>query len=204
MMRIPLNHENGVAAELRRELNALKEEVRSLRLGPSPDVRIKRTSLGTLLEIVKKTEAAIAPSTFQWKGEWKAATDYTADDLVIRGSTNKSSLSWNDAGNILLSGYKAGLFIARKAAPSGTPAPEEPQTTATEEFWETVARGSWPQLHILTKGSANAIRMKTAGSTGSVTVDLSACGGHDLSIKEIEVCVGGVTRHARCIISDPY
>lgn len=96
--------------ELRRELNQVREELRSLRVQTSPTVRATKTAGGTFLEATPGRTAVAAVATpviagqlgMVFRGEWHGSLTVNAQDVFI-----------------VYTGTNAGMYVATEAMNSG-------------------------------------------------------------------------------------
>lgn len=118
--------ESGPFAELKREINRLSREVDSLRLMTSDTVKVRRSSLGTLLDITVKPGKGTTTSGMRYRGEWSPNVAYEVDDVVnVRG------------------GITAGLYICVSPTLISTAvAPQDPPADPSQGiFWIMLAPG---------------------------------------------------------------
>ena len=197
--------ERGMFREVWKAINALIEQQRRIAPMSGENVKVNRTVNGAVISAnIPEPEEA---QPVQWKGEWRTGIAYVENDIVIRGSANLSSAAWNDTDSILTDGTKAGVYIALQDVPAGTAAPLEPNTGA---YWETLARFATHIFTVKKTGSADisgvpqSILMDATSPAGAVRIRLQDCNTKILTIREVEVCVGGQTRHMMVLGSAPY
>lgn len=129
--------------------------------------------------------------SISFQGEWDSGTDYSVNDIVIISDATS-----------LLTGIKAGTFIAIDDVPAGNAPPQLPNVT--NAYWDTLAKGAWHEW---------AMAVETSSSLHHVTVTLDpyndvygAGFGADRTIKfrEIVVCDSGVEKKMLVLGSETY
>ena len=199
---------------------------RSVKVGPG--LRVSYRVDGTLIELAGREASASAPAAaVQFQGEWKSDVVYVENDIVIRGSDNPASASWNSSESILLNGRQAGLFIALTTVPVGT-VPTEPPDGVN---WETFGRAAYP-IHTVkhanpTKGTTVQARADGDGASLALTGDGKASAGFTITdsagqtgvcsadtseipvglivrFRIIDVCENGVAKKMVILASQPY
>lgn len=220
------------SSSLAQWLQSLTSFVRSSRIIESPDVKPTITSQGTALRI--KTRAGTgATGVPSWKGEWTywelpenlgagesaRPRAYLEGDMVIRGGEQVL----DDAGNpLLVDGSVCGTWIARRAMSLGeAPGVPTAEETAANVFdWDLVARFATPTF--VTKRGTKRITLgatpanvsiyladsglSTLASTvqGSVNISLVDAGGHNVQLRQLNVCQNGVMRKMIILASEIY
>lgn len=198
--------ETGLFAPVQKQINKILDYLRETSPKTGVGLRTNRTVNGTVVSVRQSTRAAETPQAFQWQGEW-VDRNYSEGDVVIRGSANLSSASWNDTDTILSDGTKAGVYIALRDVPAGTAAPLEPNTAT---YWETLARFATHIFVVKKTGSADiagvpqAILLDGTSPNGAIRARLADCNGKVLSVREVAVCVSGVEMKMMVLGSAPY
>ena len=213
-------------------LNKLLAFVKMTRLVEGVGYRLIQTTRGTALEI-QPGKGGGATGTPSWKGEWQYWEDadqlgagesarpraYSEGDMVIRGGEQVL----DDAGNpLLVDGSVCGTWIARRAMSLG----EAPGVPTAEEIaanvfdWDLVARFATPTF--VTKRGTKRITLgatpanvsiyladsglSTLASTvqGSVNISLVDAGGHNVQLRQLNVCQNGVMRKMIILASEIF
>ena len=213
-------------------LNKLLSFVKMTRLVEGVGYRLIQTTRGTALEI-QPGKGGGATGTPSWKGEWQYWEDadqlgagesarpraYSEGDMVIRGGEQVL----DDAGNpLLVDGSVCGTWIARRSMSLGE-APGVPtlEETAANVFdWDLVARFATPTF--VTKRGTKRITLgatpanvsiyladsglSTLASTvqGSVNISLVDAGGHNVQLRQLNVCQNGVMRKMIILASEIF
>ena len=224
--------ETGLYAPVWRKINQMLDYMREISVVNGRDVRVSRTMNGTLLLGSAKGEKG-ATGTPSWKGEWTywelpenlgagesaRPRAYLEGDMVIRGGEQVL----DDAGNpLLIDGSVCGTWIARRAMSLGeAPGVPTAEETAANVFdWDLVARFANPTF--VTKRGTKRITLgatpanvsiyladsglSTLASTvqGSVNISLVDAGGHNVQLRELNVCQNGVMRKMIILASEIY
>ena len=213
-------------------LNKLLAFVKMTRIVEGVGYRLIQTTRGTALEI-QPGKGGGATGTPSWKGEWQYWEDadqlgagesarpraYSEGDMVIRGGEQVL----DDAGNpLLVDGSVCGTWIARRAMSLG----EAPGVPTAEEIaanvfdWDLVARFATPTF--VTKRGTKRITLgatpanvsiyladsglSTLASTvqGSVNISLVDAGGHNVQLRQLNVCQNGVMRKMIILASEIF
>lgn len=213
-------------------LNKLLAFVKMTRLVEGVGYRLIQTTRGTALEI-QPGKGGGATGTPSWKGEWQYWEDadqlgagesarpraYSEGDMVIRGGEQVL----DDAGNpLLVDGSVCGTWIARRAMSLGeAPGVPTAEETAANVFdWDLVARFATPTF--VTKRGTKRITLgatpanvsiyladsglATLASTvqGSVNISLVDAGGHNVQLRQLNVCQNGVMRKMIILASEIF
>ena len=213
-------------------LNKLLAFVKMTRLVEGVGYRLIQTTRGTALEI-QPGKGGGATGTPSWKGEWQYWEDadqlgagesarpraYSEGDMVIRGGEQVL----DDAGNpLLVDGSVCGTWIARRAMSLGeAPGVPTAEETAANVFdWDLVARFATPTF--VTKRGTKRITLgatpanvsiyladsglSTLASTvqGSVNISLVDAGGHNVQLRQLNVCQNGVMRKMIILASEIF
>ena len=213
-------------------LNKLLAFVKMTRLVEGVGYRLIQTTRGTALEI-QPGKGGGATGTPSWKGEWQYWEDadqlgagesarpraYSEGDMVIRGGEQVL----DDAGNpLLVDGSVCGTWIARRAMSLGeAPGVPTAEETAANVFdWDLVARFATPTF--VTKRGTKRITLgatpanvsiyladsglSTLASTvqGSVNISLVDAGGHNVQLRQLNVCQNGVMRKMIVLASELF
>ena len=213
-------------------LNKLLSFVKMTRLVEGVGYRLIQTTRGTALEI-QPGKGGGATGTPSWKGEWQYWEDadqlgagesarpraYSEGDMVIRGGEQVL----DDAGNpLLVDGSVCGTWIARRAMSLGeAPGVPTAEETAANVFdWDLVARFATPTF--VTKRGTKRITLgatpanvsiyladsglSTLASTvqGSVNISLVDAGGHNVQLRQLNVCQNGVMRKMIILASEIF
>lgn len=115
--------ERGPLRKYAAAINDLIEEVRSLRIASGKGYTVKRTSIGTILEVkVGKTEQ-LPGEGMRFRGEWSATETYAENDVVVvRG------------------GLTGGTYVAIADVPTGTAPIDPPVRPEDGIYWVCLAR----------------------------------------------------------------
>ena len=213
-------------------LNKLLSFVKMTRIVEGVGYRLIQTTRGTALEI-QPGKGGGATGTPSWKGEWQYWEDadqlgagesarpraYSEGDMVIRGGEQVL----DDAGNpLLVDGSVCGTWIARRAMSLGeAPGVPTAEETAANVFdWDLVARFATPTF--VTKRGTKRITLgatpanvsiyladsglATLASTvqGSVNISLVDAGGHNVQLRQLNVCQNGVMRKMIILASEIF
>lgn len=213
-------------------LNKLLAFVKMTRIVEGVGYRLIQTTRGTALEI-QPGKGGGATGTPSWKGEWQYWEDadqlgagesarpraYSEGDMVIRGGEQVL----DDAGNpLLVDGSVCGTWIARRAMSLGeAPGVPTAEETAANVFdWDLVARFATPTF--VTKRGTKRITLgatpanvsiyladsglSTLASTvqGSVNISLVDAGGHNVQLRQLNVCQNGVMRKMIILASEIF
>ena len=213
-------------------LNKLLAFVKMTRIVEGVGYRLIQTTRGTALEI-QPGKGGGATGTPSWKGEWQYWEDadqlgagesarpraYSEGDMVIRGGEQVL----DDAGNpLLVDGSVCGTWIARRAMSLGeAPGVPTAEETAANVFdWDLVARFATPTF--VTKRGTKRITLgatpanvsiyladsglATLASTvqGSVNISLVDAGGHNVQLRQLNVCQNGVMRKMIILASEIF
>lgn len=201
--------ESGLYAPVWREFNKLIDYVREISITGSRNVRVSRSLNGTTL--VGELKTTNETTGLNFRGEYDPTETYQEDDVVIYGSSENTS--------ILIDGTKAGTYIANETVNPG----ESPSEPANGK-WRTFARFATPTFAVTTKTAAptqsnpnNVItgRVLTTSDTpgisitksddvGSISIALADANHKVIKLREIGVCVNGVTKKMLVLGSEIY
>ena len=213
-------------------LNKLLSFVKMTRLVEGVGYRLIQTTRGTALEI-QPGKGGGATGTPSWKGEWRlykdppelgddgqpVKQDYAEGDMVIRGGEQVL----DETGlPILVAGDVSGTWIARRAMSLGeAPGVPTAEETAANVFdWDLVARFATPTF-VAKRGTKRITLGSTPGNVsiyladsglstladtvpGSVSISLVDTGGHQVSLRQLNVCQNGVMRKMIILASELF
>lgn len=206
----------------RKILAGLRE--RTVLAGPGIGVSYEKGGTRIWSKGIAGNESAVS---IRWRGEWTDLTpadglgDYVEGDVVIRGSDNseRGALAEAQAYSDLQSGLIAGTYIALRDSPSTDPASSTANSSgdwavfsisrfpifsvshrSTIEQAATAGNAVVPQIVLASKKSETI----PIGQLGRVVIDLNACFGEEIGIREVEVCMAGNTKYMLVLASLPY
>ena len=104
-------------------INDLIDDVKSLRIANGKNYKVRRTAIGTILEVTGKRKIEKPAQGMVFRGEWSAAETYVENDVVVvRG------------------GLTGGTYIAIADVPTGSAPIDPPVRPEDGIYWVCLAR----------------------------------------------------------------